>query len=269
MEQVFEIGEYKIFTKVDGEGMPVLLLHSYWGSHILFDRLTSMLSAKMKVIRIDLPGHGNSGNPPVDYTFEKLATVLNELLIRLNVIEKVSIVGHSMGGYAAMAYASKFSERMASLVLMHSPTKSSDIHSIKLRKREGRLLREGKKELLLQVTIPSNFAPSNGGYMESAIGLLNQSSGVVTLEGALRSIHAINHRVNSLKMLQCVNYPVLIIIGKYDKVYSADDQLDEANQIPNAEVLLLNHSGHLGFIEEEELVLNTLEVFLERVKLSK
>lgn len=266
MEQIFELGGYAISTKVEGEGNPLLLLHSYWGSHVLFDRMAKVLSAKMKVIRIDLPGHGNSGTPPLEYTFDKFATVLNELITRLNIHEKISIVGHSMGGYVAMAFAAKYPERMASLVLMHSPTKAADIKSIKLRNREGQLLQKGKKELLLQLTIPSNFAPENIDSMKTAINLLNETSNRVTLDGALGSIYAINYRHNSLGALQIAQYPILIVIGKYDNVYSAIEQLNEANRIPNAEVLMLNHSGHLGFMEEEDLVNEKIREFLGRIK---
>lgn len=215
----------------------------------------------MKVIRIDLPGHGNSGTPPLDYTFEKFSKILYELLIKLDVREKVSVVGHSMGGYVALAFAAKYPERLASLVLMHSPVNEADIQNIKLRERESRLLQKGKKDLMLQLTIPSNFAPENLDTMEKALILLTQSSNQVTVEGALRSIYAINHRGNSLITLKEAKYPILIIIGKYDNVYSADEQLDDANKIANAEVLMLNHSGHLGFMEEEELVIKKLDEF--------
>ena len=263
MEQVLELSGYSVFTKTEGEGRPLLMLHSYWGNHILFDPLALGLSATMKVIRIDLPGHGNSGTPPIDYTFDKFAAVLEELLIGLNIKGKISIVGHSMGGYAAMAFAAKYPDRIESLVLMHSPAKAAHVQSIIFRNREGQFLLKGKKDLLLQVTIPSNFAPQNVGSMAAAIALLNQISDQVTLDGAHRSIHAINHRGDSMSALQSAQYPILIIVGKYDKVYNADEQMDEASQIPNAEVLMLNHSGHLGFMEEEELVFNKLGAFFE------
>lgn len=263
MEQVIELNGYRIFVKVEGEGRPLLLLHSYWGSHILFDHLASVLSAKMKVIRIDLPGHGKSGIPPLDYTFEKFAVVLNELLLRLEADAKITIIGHSMGGYIAMAYAVKFPERVNSLVLMNSPIKAADIKSARLREREGRLLQKGKRELLLQVTIPSNFATENLDSMGNALALLNRTSDQVTVEGALRSIYAINHRGNSFADLKNAQYPILIVIGKFDNVYKADEQLDDANQISTAEVLMLHHSGHLGFLEEEDLVVKKLGAFLD------
>jgi pimeloyl-ACP methyl ester carboxylesterase len=265
MEQVFEIDGYTLFTKAEGKGRPLILLHSYWGSHLLFDHLAAFLSKKMRVIRIDLPGHGKSGIPLSGYTFEKFAVVLNKLLIRLNVSDQVSISGHSMGGYLAMAYATSYPEKIASLILMHSPVTGADNQSIKLREREYHLLQKGKKDLLLQVTIPSNFASQNLDSMENEISMLYQSCNQVTLEGALRSIHAINHRGNSMTNLKDAHYPILIIIGKYDNVYSADQQLSDAYKIVNAEVLMLNHSGHLGFLEEEDLVNDKLDAFLEPI----
>ena len=265
MQQGFEIDGYTVFTKVEGNGSPLLLLHSYWGSHVLFDHLATFLSVKMKVIRIDLPGHGKSGIPPSDYTFEKFAVVLNKLLIKLDVRDQVSIIGHSMGGYLAMAFATTYPEKIASLVLMHSPAKAADNQSIKLRERESRLLRKGKKDLLLQVTIPSNFAAENLDFMANAMSLLFQTSNLVTIEGALMSIHAINHRSDSSSILQNAKYPILILIGKCDNVYRADQQLSELINIPNADVLILNHSGHLGFLEEEDLVDDKLGTFLATI----
>ena len=262
MEQIIEIDDYKIFTKFEGEGPPLLLLHSYWGSQLLFNHLASELSLSRKVIRIDLPGHGNSATPPDGFRFDAFADVLHALLNKLNIHEKISVIGHSMGGYAALAFAALFPERISSLVLMHSPVKNADIQSIRLRNREADLMIKGKKELLLQVTIPSNFAPEHRGRMKEVIALLGQTANQVNLDGALRSIAAMNHRDNNLHTLQCAQYPILIVVGKHDKVYSASEQLDDAGLIPKAEVLLLENSGHLGFVEEEEKFLIRIKEFL-------
>jgi pimeloyl-ACP methyl ester carboxylesterase len=262
VEQIIEIADYKIFTKIEGEGRLILLLHSYWGSQLLFDHLACELSKNCKVIRIDLPGHGFSGAPPAGFRFDSFAEVLNSLLIKLHIHEKLSVVGHSMGGYAAMAFASRFPERTESLILMHSPVKEADIQSIKLRNREADLLIKGKKELMLQVTISSNFAPENAGRLNDEIALVGMTALHVSLEGALRTIEAMNHRRNYLNTLQCAKYPILIIVGKYDKVYDAEGQIEDAAQIPRAEILMLNHSGHMGFLEEPDKVLLRMKQFL-------
>ncbi len=264
MEQIIIIGDFKIFVKIEGEGPPILLLHSYWGSQFLFDRLTGQLSVDHKVIRIDLPGHGKSGPPPEGYRFDLFAKVLNEILEIIQVKEQIAIIGHSMGGYAGLAFSAWYPEKTASLVLMHSPVQNSDDQSIRQRNREAKLLISGKKDLLLQVTIPSNFAPGNDGNMVEEIILLNKAASEVTLPGALRSIEAMNKRNNYLGNLKEAGYPVLIIIGKHDKVYGFESQLADSVLIPSAEVLLLDHSGHLGFMEEYDLVLSALMRFLRR-----
>ena len=262
MEKIIEIDNYKIFVKIEGQGPPLLLLHSYWGSQILFDKLAIALIENAQVIRIDLPGHGNSGNPPVGYHFDSFACILNELLEKLNIPEKISILGHSMGGYVALAYVARYPEKITSLVLMHSPVRNADTNSIKQRNREASLLIKGKKELLLQMTIPSNFAPGQPAKMEEVITLLNHTANQTTIDGAIESINAMNNRTSYLLCLQNALFPILIIVGKYDKVYSAAGQLDDARLIPKAEVLLLENSGHLGFLEEEEKVLIRLKEFL-------
>ena len=265
MEQIIELEGYYIFVKTEGDGPPILLLHSYWGSLLLFDQMAGELSKSRKVIRIDLPGHGNSGTPPPGYRFDSFAGVLNELLQRLNISGKISIIGHSMGGYVAMAFADRFPERIESLALMHSPVRSADIKSIKSRNREADLLRKGKKELLLQVTVPSNFAPGQGGSIDQSLERVMRTSRQVTINGAMRSIEAMNHRNDYLKTLQNAYFPILIIVGKYDKVYDAEGQLEDAFQIQNAEVLFLEHSGHMGFMEEPETVLRRMNQFIDKI----
>ena len=262
-ERILELTNYKVFTKIVGTGPPILLLHSYWGNQSLFGHLIEKLSKKNKVVLIDLPGHGKSGPPPSNYTFDQYTLVINELLQHLDILGKLSIVGHSMGGYAALAFAAKYPKKISSLVLMHSPLRQADIQSIKQREREAQLLMKGKKDLLLQVTLSSNFAPGNSEILVEELATLNQSASEVTLEGAFGAIHAINNRMDAIPKLQKADYPVLIIIGKYDKVYRAEEQLYDASLIQQAEVLFLEHSGHLGFWEEEEVVLERLGKFFE------
>lgn len=122
------------------------------------------------------------------------------------------------------------------------------------------------KWFLISITllpIPSNFAPENLDSMENALAVLNHTSNQVSIEGALRTIYAINHRSNYLGDLQTVQFPILIVIGKYDNVYGAEEQHNDARQILKAEVLMLQHSGHFGFLEEEDLVVKKLSAFLE------
>lgn len=263
MEQRLEISNYSLFIKEEGAGTPILMLHSYWGNHRLFDNLANSLKVKHHVIRIDMPGHGKSGAPPTDYHFDSFADVLHQVKGKLNIHQKIIVIGHSMGGYAAMAFASKFPHLIEKLILMHSPVQQADEPSIKLRNREALLIENGKKELLLQATIPSNFAPGNSDRFPNAILELYQSASQVSEIGALRSIKAMNSRSSHLQFLQKSPFPILIIVGEQDKVYDAAGQLKDALTISKAEILRLTESGHCGFLEEEDKVLDRISEFLK------
>lgn len=262
MERIIESFGFRIFTKVEGNGKPVLLLHSLWGSHKIFDNLANFLAQNCKVIRFDFPGHGNSPSCENDYTFEEFAIVLNDLLHQLEIKERVSLIGHSMGGFAAMAYSQKYPEKVASLVLVHTLIQHANSKSIRHRIRQADLIRQNRKKLLLQFSNESNFAPGNSKKFSSHYLQLEQISNLVTNEGALAAINAINTRENSLSFLSKANFPILVVIGRKDRVYNPEDQLWEYKNLNSAEVLILEESGHMGFFEEEQIFNHRVESFI-------
>jgi pimeloyl-ACP methyl ester carboxylesterase len=257
--------EFVTFVKVEGEGIPILLLHSYWGSSELFDLPCSQLSINYKVIRLDFPGHGRSTSPESVFTFDEFASTIDFILQQLDINEQLNIIGHSMGGYAAMAFAKRYPQKIKALILMHSPLCNADNHSIKLREREAGFLRKGKKELLLRTTLETNFAPGNEILFAEAFKKLNRISREVTTDGALAAIHAINSREDSRQLIKSAGIPILIVIGKYDRVYRPDDMLKEISDLPAVKTIFLEKSGHLGFIEEEEILFSGLTEFLKSV----
>jgi len=205
------------------------------------------------VIRVDFPGHGNSTPPVRNFTFDEFAPVLDQILSQLDITETVNLIGHSMGGFAAMAYAKKYPDKVASLTLIHTLIQQADPTSIKHRLRQADLIRRNKKKLLLQFSNDSNFAPGNSLKFPAQYKQLEQISNLVSGEGALEAIHAINNRENSLPFLKDARFPILIVIGQKDRVYNPEQQLRESKNIPGAEVLILQNSGHMGFWEEEQI----------------
>ena len=227
MEQIIKSFDYKIYTKIEGTGRPLLMLHSLWGSQILFDKIVKPFSDKYKIIRIDFPGHGNSDSPLKNFTFEEFADVLNEVLNQIGIEEKINFLGHSMGGFAALAFAKKYPQKTASLILIHSLLKNADLKSIRLRERQVSLIDNNKKDLLLQVTNPSNFAPGNVDRFPEEFEQLVLTADFVTQKGALAGINAINVREDSLPFMMESKIPTLMVVGAQDRIYNPEDQLSE------------------------------------------
>ena len=99
----------------------VVLLHGYLESMIVWEEFVYLLRDKVRVVTLDLPGHGISVINGEIHTMEYLAECVALTMEALG-IERYSVVGHSMGGYVALAMCEAYPERLDSLVLLHSTT---------------------------------------------------------------------------------------------------------------------------------------------------
>ena len=102
-----------------GTGPAVLFIHGLLGSHQSWAHLVDALHTGHRVIAPDLFGHGASAKPRGDYSLGSHAATLRDLLDRLGV-ERVTLVGHSLGGGVAMQFCYLFPDRVERLVLVSS-----------------------------------------------------------------------------------------------------------------------------------------------------
>ena len=102
-----------------GSGPAVLFIHGLLGSHQHWAQLMRTLATERRLIAPDLFGHGASAKPRGDYSLGAHAGTLRDLLDRLE-IDRVTLVGHSLGGGIAMQFGYLFPERVSRLVLVSS-----------------------------------------------------------------------------------------------------------------------------------------------------
>lgn len=93
-----------------GKGTAVVLLHGFLENQTMWDDTVAVLSKKYRVITIDLLGHGLTENLGYIHTMEQMAEAVREVLVHLKV-RKSFFVGHSMGGYVALAFAVRNGKR--------------------------------------------------------------------------------------------------------------------------------------------------------------
>ena len=106
-------------------GIPVLFVHSFGGSTRHWANQLAHLRKTRRAIAMDLRGHGKTPAPlDSNYSVEALATDIERVVDSLD-LERVVLVGHSMGGSAAISYAGKYPNRVAALVLEGTPGKSN------------------------------------------------------------------------------------------------------------------------------------------------
>ncbi|MDT4912762.1 MAG: hypothetical protein QOC66_1890 [Pseudonocardiales bacterium] len=110
---------YRRVFRVAGSGPPLLLIHGIGDSSATWRPVISALARKHTVIAPDLLGHGRSAKPRADYSVAAYANGMRDLLGVLE-IDRVTLVGHSLGGGVAMQFAYQFPERTERMVLVSS-----------------------------------------------------------------------------------------------------------------------------------------------------
>ena len=243
-----------------GSGKVIVLLHGYLETMDIWSEFAKSLAKTFRVITIDIPGHGKSGKVNEVHDMDLMADAVNSVLTFAR-IEKCFMVGHSMGGYVTLSFAAKYRYKLYGICLFHS-TPFADTEEKKAnRDREITLVREGKKEILFNTNIPKGFATDNLEKLQAevaqvkAIGTQNSEEGIIAL------LEGMKIRPDRQNLLKETGLPVLFILGKKDNYISYDLMHSIAQRTSTGEILTLENSGHMGFIEEPEVCQHTLSSF--------
>ena len=242
----------------------VVLLHGYLESMYVWDDFTSLLTPSVRVITVDIPGHGISEVKGEVHTMEMVADVLHEMLNSLG-IEKLTMVGHSMGGYVSLAFCARYPEQLEGLVLLSSsPNPDTDLKK-ENRRREIALVRAGKKDALARVAPEAGFAEHNRRRLKSYIDDLVECVHITEDDGIVALLGGMIERVDQNEMLRKCDVLQLFIMGKHDAYIPVEAAEAIIANNPQAEVAWLENSGHMGFIEEPEACAEALLKFIEKI----
>jgi pimeloyl-ACP methyl ester carboxylesterase len=113
------LGEHELAYLDSGVGPAVLFIHGLTSSSRSWTRLVDALDTDHRILAPDLFGHGASAKPMGDYSLSAHAATLRDLLDRLG-MDRVTLVGHSLGGGIALQFCYLFPERVSRLVLIAS-----------------------------------------------------------------------------------------------------------------------------------------------------
>lgn len=247
----------------DGSKPTIVLLHGYLESLDVWDEFAKLLNPSLRVIAPDLPGHGVSEVKGDVHTMEFLADVVKGALDVLGV-GKCIVAGHSMGGYAALAFLRKYPEMLDGLILFHSFTGADSADSLANRQREIGVVLSGKKDLLAG-TVEKGFAAGNRRRFASVIEELRDQAILTEDEGVVALLRGMSERPDSNDMLRASKVPQMFIMGRGDDYITADVAGDMIERNPQAEVVWLENSGHMGFVEEPEKAAEAIIDFCLRV----
>jgi pimeloyl-ACP methyl ester carboxylesterase len=259
---IFSLKGRGIHYSDSGSGVPVVLLHGYLESSEVWNGFEARLTDVFRVITIDLPGHGLSSVYGDSHTMEFMATAVKELLDSLH-LKKVFLTGHSLGGYVTLAFLELFPEYLTGYCLFHSQPLADSTEAIEKRRREISIVKAGKKDLMYPDNIIRMFAPAN---LEKFANALMKSKNIASRlpgEGIIAMLNGMIARPSRLSFMEEGRVPCLWILGSMDNYIPCELIQTKVKLPPNARLVVLKNSGHLGFVEEED---KAVEVITEFVK---
>lgn len=239
----------------------MVLLHGFLENQTMWQDLVPELSQKYRVITIDLLGHGESGCVGYLHSMEDNAEAVHSVLSKLR-IRKAIFIGHSMGGYVALAVAELYPTGVKGLVLMNSTSKAD---SEERKANRDRAIKAVKNDYIgfVRLSIANLFNPDNRERLVNEIEKVRAEALKTPLQGIVASLEGMKIRKDRETLLRSATYPSLLILGKKDPVLNYEDGL---KQIENTTVKLATFpDGHMSHIENRAALLKVLMDFFKRI----
>ncbi len=261
-ENFVVVGPAVLHVADSGKGEKcVVLLHGYLESMYVWDDFLPLLTPSVRVITVDIPGHGISDAIAEKHTMELMADTLRDMLDAMGV-ERVTMVGHSMGGYISLAFCEKYPERLDGVVLLSSSPNADTDEKKENRRREIALVRAGKKDVLAAVAPETGFAEKNRKRLRDYIEDLVEQVHMTDEDGIVALLEGMIARKDQNEMLRQSAVRQLFILGKMDNYIPVEAAEAFVAKNPQAEVAWLEESGHMGFIEEPQACAEALLNFV-------
>lgn len=247
-----------LYYKVRGQGKPLVFLHGFLETHQIWDDFAEELTSQYKIIAFDLPGFGQSSlieNRP--FTLVEVAKEINQCLKEITT-EKVDLIGHSLGGYVALAMVEQAPQLFSSFGLFHSTAFADSNEKKESRTKTVHFVHRNGALAFTANFVPPLFADPNHGAVAFVRDLAIQTDQTTVIH----YLEAMRDRPDRTSVLQSFNGPILFMAGAKDTVI-----LPEAlkNQVVIAKKGLLKvfeGIGHMGMFEAPKETRETLTEFL-------
>lgn len=244
-----------------GKGTTIVLLHGFLENKNMWQKFVSEFSTKYRVITIDLLGHGDTECLGYIHLMEDNADAVHEVLSKLR-IRKAIFVGHSMGGYIALAFAELYPESIKGLVLLNSTSKA-DSEERKANRDRAIVAVKQNYANFIRMSIANLFSEDNREKLVEAIEKVKIEALKTPLQGIVASLEGMKIRKDREVLLHTTNYPKLLILGEQDPVLNFEETKE---QIENTEIQLVSFpDGHMSHIENKEELSKVLWDFFKSV----
>ena len=241
----------------EGSGPVVLLIHAFPLNRAMWAPQITELRKRFRIIAPDLPGFGDTpAHSP--WTLQDAADDLAELLDSLKVHD-CAVVGLSMGGYTALPFYNKYSDRVRRLVLANTRARADNDVEKAGRSEMIAALEQFDNVILADRMIPRLLKPNPEEHVVDRVRAMIATTSAAS---AIFALMAMRDRPDASAVLDRVSCPALVIAGEFDVVTRTEECQMMASRIADSRHVVIPDAGRLSNLENPSAFNDALDSFL-------
>lgn len=248
-----------IFYTDEGKGQAIVLLHGFLENSKMWTPFLPELTKNNRVICIDLLGHGQTNCLGYIHSMELMANAVKAVLNHLKIKQSI-FIGHSMGGYVALALAEENPKSVIQLCLMNSTAEADSKEKKENRDRAIVAVKQNHKTFI-RIAINNLFRPKNRTIFINEIKQIVAEALQTPLQGIIAALEGMKIRPNRETVLSSNKFKVMMIISKKDPVLNYNSLVLQAKK---ARIKVVEFAdGHMCHIENKDEFLHSIMHFIE------
>lgn len=233
-------------------GPTLVLLHAFPLDRHMWRPQLAALAGTARVIAPDLPGFGKSPLPPEPWSVDSAADAVAGLLDTLGLSGRVVVGGLSMGGYVAMAFARRFPERLAGLILADTRAEPDDAAAKGNRDKLIGVARSQGSGAIIDAMLPKLLGEETRSKRPEVADGVRALGAKQNPEAVAAALAALRDRPDAAPGLDGLTAPLLVMVGEHDAVTPPTLATAMAGRVYGSELVTIAGAGHLSNLENPD-----------------
>jgi 3-oxoadipate enol-lactonase len=226
----------------------IIFIHGFPFNKSMWEQQVEAFKENCRVIAYDVRGHGDSDAGAVDFSIDLFANDLISLMDALK-IDKAMLCGLSMGGYIALNAVENYPDRFDALILSDTTCIADTPEAKEKRIKTIESIKKDGVEKFADESIQNLFAPESLTGKKKEIAAVTEMIVNTAEESIFKTLRAFYERKETCSKLPDINIPVLIMVGKEDKITPPAAAQMMHEKIEGSVLKIIEHAGHLSNIE--------------------
>jgi pimeloyl-ACP methyl ester carboxylesterase len=256
----------EISYRIKGQGKSLVLLHGFAEDSAIWNDLigSKEFPTNYSIILPDIPGSGKSELlTGTDISISTYAECLKAILDKEGITE-CTLIGHSMGGYIALAFAEKYGSMLNRLGLFHSSAFADDEEKKAARRKAIEFIKDNGPLAFLKTSLPGLFTDGFKQNHPEVVEALIERGKSFTGEALIQYYNAMINRPDTTEVLKTFPHSILFIIGEKDIAIPFQASLKQCHLPKISDVNILSDVGHMGMLEATDKCACIITTFLNR-----